>query len=231
MTAFVLRLIALVSMLLDHLSHTVLPDQVWLHCIGRLAFPIFAFQLAAGYCHTHNKRSYALRLTLFALLSEVPFDLMAYGTLFYPGHQNVLWTLLLGFLVIHLTYKAQNSQLSPPDRALACFFVALLSTMIASALCLDYGGYGVLHIFVFFMLRKKHWSLQALCVLLLSILMGGSVISIANFKFPVQTLAVLSMIPIGFYKGRKGPGGKFWSRFCYIFYPAHLLILALFRLI
>lgn len=231
MTAFVLRLIALVSMLLDHLYHTVLPDQLWLHCVGRLAFPIFAFQLVTGYCHTHDKRRYALRLALFALLSEIPFDLMAYGTPFYPDHQNVLWTLLLGFFMIHLKAKVQNAQFAPGDRLLAFFVIVTLFTLSGFGFYLDYGGFGILQIFVFYMLRKKHWALQALCVLPINMLMGGSAISIAGLELPIQGLAVLSMLPIGLYNGRKGPGGKFWSRFCYIFYPAHLLILALFRLI
>ena len=95
-----LHLLAMAFMLSDHLWATVLPGVMWLTAVGRIAFPIFAFLAVEGYFHTHSFRRYALRMLLFAVLSEVPFDLMYSGTPFYPVHQNVIWTLLLGLLGI-----------------------------------------------------------------------------------------------------------------------------------
>ena len=101
-SAAVLHIIAMILMLMDHLWATLFPAQDWLTCAGRLAFPIFAFMTVEGYFYTHNLKKYIFRLFLFALLSEVPFDLMYGGTWFYPVHQNVIWTFLLGILGIHL---------------------------------------------------------------------------------------------------------------------------------
>ena len=110
LSAAALHLIAMALMLMDHLWATLLPAQDWLTCAGRLAFPIFAFMTVEGYFHTRNLKRYALRLLLFALLSEVPFDLMYGGTWFYPVHQNVIWTLLLGLLGVHLMETMRKKQ-------------------------------------------------------------------------------------------------------------------------
>ena len=109
-SAAVLHVIAMTLMLMDHLWATLFPAQDWLTCAGRLAFPIFAFMTVEGYFYTHNLKKYIFRLFLFALLSEVPFDLMYGGTWFYPVHQNVIWTFLLGILGIHLIEMARKNQ-------------------------------------------------------------------------------------------------------------------------
>lgn len=112
LSAAALHIIAMALMLMDHLWATLLPAQDWLTCAGRLAFPIFAFMTVEGYFHTRNLKRYVLRLLLFALLSEVPFDLMYGGTWFYPVHQNVIWTLLLGLLGVHLMETVRKSKSS-----------------------------------------------------------------------------------------------------------------------
>ena len=109
-SAAMLHIIAMTFMLMDHLWATLLPAQDWLTCVGRLAFPIFAFMAVEGYFHTHSFKKYILRLLLFAVLSEIPFDLMYGGTWFYPFHQNVIWTLLIGLAGIHLMEKARKKQ-------------------------------------------------------------------------------------------------------------------------
>ncbi len=94
LSAAALHILAMTFMLMDHLWATLLSSQMWLTHVGRLAFPIFAFLAVEGYFHTRSFKRYALRMLLFAVLSEVPFDLMYGGTVFYPVHQNVIWTLL-----------------------------------------------------------------------------------------------------------------------------------------
>ena len=96
---------------------------------GRLAFPLFCFLLVEGFVHTHNVKGYLGRLVLFGLLSEVPFDLAFFRTPFYPGSQNVYWTLALaantdysasGVLIICALY------LTRADRKRQCLVGAVL---------------------------------------------------------------------------------------------------------
>ena len=99
-SSFTLHIIAMLLMLCDHLWATILFQYDWLTWVGRLAYPIFAFMLVEGYFHTRNLKKYLGRLLFWAILSELPFNLMYGGGLLYPYHQNVLWTFLLGLLFI-----------------------------------------------------------------------------------------------------------------------------------
>lgn len=132
-------------------SGTGLADLHWKNC-----FPVFAFMTVEGYFHTHNLKKYMLRLLLFALISEIPFDLMYGGTWFYPIHQNVIWTLLMGLLGIHLMETVHKNQ----KRWLYVLtaFVTVVFGMIFGTLCMvDYYGVGVLTVFVFYFFRGRRW--------------------------------------------------------------------------
>ena len=225
MTAFSLKLIAMLAMLTDHVGMVLFPDQIWLRCVGRLAFPIFAFQIAEGYQKTHDKTKYALRLFLFALLSEIPFDLMISGQPFFWGKQNVLWTFLLGLFIIHITSEIHAHMREPIVRLTAIFCAALLSFSAAQLLHSDYGGLGVLMVFLFYVLRNRDRGIQTLFILTVNYLIGGAGISIWGAEFPMQLLGTAAMLPICLYKGEHGPHGKVWTWFCYAFYPLHLIIL------
>ncbi|MBQ7006155.1 MAG: hypothetical protein IJN68_06980 [Clostridia bacterium] len=108
LTSNMLRTIAIVLMLSDHIWATAMSFGNWMTYIGRMAFPIFAFQIAEGFFHTSNFKKYALRLLGFALITEIPFNLFYSSRWFNPYHQNVLFTLLLGLLAISVIDKVRK---------------------------------------------------------------------------------------------------------------------------
>ena len=104
-----LKILAMIFMLLDHLWGTVVSGNQWMTFVGRLAFPIFAFLVAEGFVHTSDFKKYAKRLFLFGIISEIPFNLMLTASPFFPFHQNVMFTLLLGLLCINEIDKFEKA--------------------------------------------------------------------------------------------------------------------------
>lgn len=103
-----LHIIAMTCMLSDHMWATLFPYVDILTCIGRIAFPIFAFMIVEGFYHTSNFRRYLCRMLVFAVISEIPFDLVSGDSVLYLFHQNVLWTFLIGLLLIALIDKVRK---------------------------------------------------------------------------------------------------------------------------
>ena len=232
LTAAVLHIIAMTLMLMDHLWATLLPAREWLTCAGRVAFPIFAFMAVEGYFHTRNFKKYMLRMLLFAVLSEVPFDLMYGGTWFYPVHQNVLWTFLLGLLGVWLMEQVRKKG-KTWMYLLVCVLVVLAGLVLGTLCMVDYYGVGVLTVFVFYFLHGRKWwcflgQLAALYWLNVELL-GGLMYPVQllgmEFELCQQGLALLALIPIWLYRGRQGYHSKPFQYICYAFYPVHMLLL------
>lgn len=233
-SAAVLHILAMVLMLMDHLWATLLPAQDWLTCAGRVAFPIFAFMSVEGYFHTHNFKKYAQRMLLFAVLSEIPFDLMYGGTWFYPVHQNVIWALLMGLLGIHLMETVRKKQ-KPWIYVLVSAGVVAAGGILGTLCMVDYYGVGVLTVFIFYFFRgRKWWCLlgQLLALYWVNVqMLGGLMYPIQlfgmEFELCQQGLALLALLPIWLYRGRQGYHSKPFQYACYAFYPVHMLILVL----
>ena len=231
-----LHLLAMGLMLCDHLWAALFPAQEWLTCIGRLAFPIFAFLAAEGFRRTHDLRRYLLRLLCGALLSEIPFNLMYGGSMLNPYHQNVLWTFLLALLIIALAEKCR-ARLRPVFAMPACAALVILGFLLGYAAMLDYFGAGVLTVLTFYFFKERNWKSrlgQLLCLYFVNItLLGGYYYAFSLFGFEIevfqQGFALLSLIPIWLYQGRQGMHGKPFRVFCYAFYPVHMLLLFLVR--
>lgn len=200
---FTLKLIAIISMLIDHIGYILFPQVTALRAIGRIAFPIFCFLIVEGFFHTRSHLNYLIRLLIFALLSELPFDLAFYNTLFYWNKQNVFITLALGLFAIFCLEEMNNR------RRYSVLFV--LTLCVAYFAKCDYGIGGVLLICVFYLTRKTPWVRLILTAFILYIFYGG-----------IEIYGIIAMIPITFYNGKRGPSAKMLF---YWFYPLHLLAL------
>lgn len=174
---------------------------------GRLAFPLFCFLLVEGFVHTHNIKGYLGRLVLFGLVSEVPFDLAFSRTPFYPGAQNVYWTLALGVLAMAGLKRFEKENGLPGWQG---FVWAGGCAVLALAANTDYHAIGVLIICTLYLTRADR---KRQCI-------AGAVL------FLFELTAPLAFALVWFYNGKRGHCGKALQKGFYWFYPVHLLVLA-----
>ena len=161
-TSLSLHIMAMAFMLCDHLWGTIVPGNDWLTCIGRISFPIFAFMIVEGYFHTGNLKRYAGRLLLFAVLSEIPFNLAMGSRLFYPIHQNVLWSFLISLGLIHCNEKARAAQ-KVWLRILVGAATVLLGCVAGLATMVDFYHAGILTVLVFYFFRGVTLASWSVC--------------------------------------------------------------------
>lgn len=223
-----LKTLACVTMLLDHIGAVFMPTMAnyslyyALRIIGRLAFPIYCFLLAEGVAHTKNPVKYGLRLFIGILLAEIPFDLALFGH-FSWDHQSVMVTLLLGFCMALIMQKLDRTKLVP---VIAFAFLAELFRT-------DYGAWGIFMIALFTMTRerKDRNNLQLIGMLIICWLMNSASVRIFGIRVPIELFAVLALIPIFLYTGKKSTGSKAVQTIFYLFYPVHLWVLYLLTLL
>ena len=223
-----LKLFAIVTMLIDHcglaivyygLLHSTNPalttrqDLLWdiyhlMRDIGRTAFPVFLFLLVQGFIHTHDRKAYAKRLFIFGILSEIPFDLCIDQKLFSVAHQNVMWSLLFGFLMMWGLDYISRREIPETMKFLLGLVVIAAAALSAWGLHTDYRYKGILILAVLYFVRfDKKLTLVALVVC-----------------FLWEPAAIFAAIPVAFYNGQRGNMPK---HFFYWFYPVHLLALYL----
>ena len=260
-SADLLKLTALVTMLIDHIGAGILEYfltggivrdaslsrlltglDAALRTIGRISFPLFCFLLAEGYAHTKSRGRYAARLFVFALLSELPFDLLFSGS-WNPDSQNVFWTLLIGLLTL---WGMDASGRAARTRRRSGFWeeltgaagmLAVLAMGMGSAQLLktDYSWRGVLLIGILRLLRRDRLLLviYAPCAFLFSefleLLVLGAGLSDSLETVLSHMTVFLSFFLIRSYNGRRKRRGH--PYFFYLFYPLHLLVLYVCRLL
>lgn len=244
MSALTLRIIACLAMLVDHIGY--INGNIYYRIIGRIAFPIFVYLITNGFRHTSSRIRYALRLALFALISQIPFSLFCYGSIAFH-HGNVLFTLLLGLLCIwSIDILRKKTYLR---------WIALLPTLFVCGIYYfgiissDYGMRGILLTVVFYLFHGKSIPKRILMTVgaLLSVFsyyalslgvavakwaLGNALIlpSMTQWEF-LQIYSLGALIFIFMYNGRKGtyPKNRKTAKLLqygfYAFYPVHQMIL------
>lgn len=222
MSAFVFKIIAIITMFIDHIGYVIFTKFSFLNYIGRFAFPIFAFQISEGYIHTKNLKKYFLKLLLFAIISQIPF--MFFTSIISNNFSlNVFFTLFLGLLGIFIydKLKSKFNYLGIVLGVLSTIALGILANLIKS----DYGFYGVFIIVTFYIFKNNKlnnfliFAISTMIYYLFLILRNG-------YDYRYILLALFTILPILlitlFYNNKKGPDTKY---LLYFFYPIHLLIL------
>lgn len=211
-----LKLIAMISMVFDHVGDTFFPEQTWMRLIGRLALPLFAFCVSEGFRYTRDRSKYLIRLGIFALVSELPFDLLTAGRL-ELGHQNVMLTFFLAILAL-IVYDKIAGRGKGVWRKILGVLAAAAFGVAAQLLGADYGFFAVGLVFVFYVSRDLGRTGQAGCSLLYQL---------ALRNVGIYLWGAVSSLVLLCYNGKKGRGLKWLF---YVFYPGHMLLLWLLKL-
>ena len=244
MSMFVLKIIAATTMFIDHSAVAFagyLPFDTYflMRSVGRIAFPIFAFCIAEGCRHTRSMTGLLFRLLIFAVISEVAFDMLFAASwgwsaseffvsyIRFDGfsiglnnnflrHQNIFFTLFLSVLAIHI-YKSLHKDEKLINNTIVAAFAVLITGVFANIINADYGFNGVFVIFTCYLIAQK--SLRIIPLIFLAFLLYDHVFLIAG--------ALAAVIPVYLYNGKRGPAGEALKWTFYGFYPLHLLVLGM----
>lgn len=216
--AAVLKWIAIISMLIDHFAIAIywhLDIHVYeiyklQRYIGRIAFPIYCFLLVEGFFYTKNVKKYITRCFVFAFISEIPFDMAIYGTVFSQESQNVYFTLALGLCTLYVLEQFKGYEIK---NVLGQAISVGLFAYLAQILEVDYHWKGIIFIVMFYYCRNMEKRIR-------------NIIGICFFAYEIT--APLAFIPIHLYNGKRGKQNKYLF---YILYPLHLLIYGLIRML
>lgn len=206
LSSFDLKLIALFTMVIDHVGSMFYPDVYVFRIIGRISFLLFAFMIAEGSIRTHDINKYLIKLFLWAVISEIPYDLAMFSEVFNITSQNIFFTLFLGLLGIKYIKSCMN--------VVWKFLIALSLLIFGFLMKVDYSWYGILLIYLFYLLRDFDIP---------KLMFTQTLNFIATYTIYVfQFFAFLGFIPILLYNGKRG---RKTGNIYYSFYAGHLLLL------
>ncbi len=222
-----LKFIAVFTMLVDHIGKIFFPDIIILQIVGRLAFPIFAFFIAEGFYFTRNKLKYFLTILLFAVIAQIPYNFLWHSL-------NILFTFLFSFLILFLWECSKKlekiEKIILRGITLIVFFLLIGIALLVRA---DYGWYGILLPFVFYVLRNHlFWKFLFFVILTILIVVESICVNFPAISFVsfIQLFALFSILPLSFYNDSLKSNKKFKYLF-YLFYPLHLVLLLVLKIV
>ncbi len=255
----ILKIIALVTMFVDHTGVLLFPSAIYLRFIGRIAFPIFAYLITIGYKNTSDRRKYKLRLLLFGLIAQIPYIFLNYNIEPNPWHFNVILFFLYSTFILDTIERFKSNPKRWPILIVIILLIILPQVLEYNieSFGFSYGTYGILIILIFYLFDRKWMTVFYLYIILSFIfpyIYGVQTLAayhnqsfwemLTNFRevwdfisrgfpqltgyfFQMRSLIALPFIFLqDFYRG---PRLNKWV--AYIFYPAHITILLLIRLI
>lgn len=220
MNAFVIKLIAVVTMVIDHVGLFFFPGVIELRMIGRISFPLFAWLIANGAEHSRNTTVYLKRLGILAVVSQVPYYFANHLIGIDPTLLNVVFTLALGLVAIMGTKRYADTA----SRAVIIGGAALAAQFINA----DYGAVGVLSIVAFSLLKDHPWRLIAAQTAIFFAPAVATIVSVLwtgnadGFYAPIGWLAVFALPIILMYDGTRGPKAQYLF---YVFYPLQYVVI------
>ena len=218
MTAFVIKMIAILTMLTDH-TGAVFDLHFGYRVVGRIAFPLFVFLIAEGCRHTKSMEKYLLRLGLFALISEVPFDLAFGNDIDFLNSTNIFYTLFLGVMCVYIFKQMRSAPYFWLFSAVPVYGIMMAADWLGT----DYGGIGVLFIFLtaavceFKNINYERFLQAGIMIIFMMWLYYPNMLLLAG------SFAALPLILL--YSGEIGVNVKNVKYVFYLFYPVHLALL------
>ena len=211
--AVTIKIFAMITMMIDHIGYIlygVIPESAYmiLRAVGRISFPLFAFCIAEGFYHTKNVKKYIIRVLIFALISEIPYNVFLTGNIIYVKSCNVLFTFVIALLVLWFCrYCDSLGRKAVPLSVLGVLAGMAFAYLIKS----DYSYRGIALVVVLYYTRfNEYIRCIASCMILW---ISGEITAL---------LSPLALVLIHFYNGEKGKMNK-WI--CYVFYPLQFLVI------
>jgi len=228
MTIFLIKIVAIVSMVIDHIGLFFYPNLIMPRMMGRLAFPLFAWLIANGAYHTINIDSYLKRLFVFALISQAPFYYANKLVNPFFNQLNIMFTLFIGLFAIKLIMTKKSKYMWS--------LIIAVSALAGHVLNVDYGAIGVLSIIFFYIYfkNKKMMVLSQVVIYLLQPLYRiieypevdpGNIL----LYYVYYTPFVLSTLILIFAHNNKQ--GKKMKYFFYLFYPLQFVFFYLLKVL
>ena len=218
-----LKYIAFASMFIDHFNKAIITPFLTgtgplnvitriFDILGRIAFPIFAFMIVEGFFKTKSRWKYLRNLLVFAAISEIPYDMFQSAVFINTWSQNILWGLALGLFTIMAIDKLKEKIKKRPVWIFVSIFIVALSSLISMLISADYEYYAIIIIYIYYLFYDKRLLASGL----------GYLVIIK------EIYAILGFATVLLYNGEKGKQNK---TFNYLFYPVHLLILGIIRMV